>query len=272
MAADEREIHDEFPTLDMVLGGELDTSEGRDGTLSRDDGHSFGRRVDVNAGTLPIAGPCTGDVGKERLWTVLFQQTGEANFHQVTMQLMIGIGAVKFTRKVLMPVTVVGANANNGASPMVAFHVWGRYVDISLTTANGQRSICNVAICPGGFAGPQLYQGTYVFFNSDSWEGSLFTGPGILGNARAIGQVLAGAAGVPFYPMLFDATALPINGTLPIMTLPAIRQLGDDVSFEDEWPGPIQFQAGLWIALSSTPDVLTQAGAGEIVAWAKVLL
>jgi hypothetical protein len=62
------------------------------------------------------------------------------------------------------------------------------------------------------------------------------------------------------YVMLFDATALPANGTNPLVMqgVGATQSIAKELAFP---PEGLIFNSGLVIALSSTPGSLTIAGA-----------
>lgn len=258
---------------DVLLADvEADQGPGADAVfLPNDDGDQYARRIVVNQGAASfVPGPFTGDHREERTWLLQIQQTGEAAIRgAVKVAVRYGIGGVTFAKTFTLPAPPSEAAANNGPSPPYPVLIYGRHVDVSFASA--QTAILNAAISPAPFEQRNdFYAWQWVTYNGDSFEGQIVTGSGVLRNARAVAQVLAGAAGTPFWPMLFDSVGAPAGGSLPLLLLPALRQLGDDVSFEDSSPGTLQFQLGLYVALSSTPDTFTSAAAGEIVVNAMV--
>lgn len=64
--------------------------------------------------------------------------------------------------------------------------------------------------------------------------------------------------GAPAFLMIFDAIALPANGTVPSVTCIAVG-VGDTVAV-DVGPDGLTFTTGVTVALSSTPLTLTVVG------------
>jgi hypothetical protein len=66
-------------------------------------------------------------------------------------------------------------------------------------------------------------------------------------------------SGAPAFLMIFDATTLPADGTVPSVTAIAVG-VGDTVAV-DVGPDGLTFVNGVTIALSSTPLTLTAVAA-----------
>ncbi len=94
-------------------------------------------------------------------------------------------------------------------------------------------------------------------------RGQLYTGAGVL----MLGQFLlmtAPAGAVTVDPQLFAATAAPAGGRAPLQLRPGpgLSAVGQAAPWVDERaPGAIAFATGLYVALSTTADVYTDAGA-----------
>jgi hypothetical protein len=99
----------------------------------------------------------------------------------------------------------------------------------------------------------------------DAKGGQLYIGQGTVMMVQALLTLVPAANVTPVFPMLFDATEPPVNGDAPIVfgVLGALVNVGQGTGLGDELaPGVVSVAEGLYVALSTTADTFTDAGAG----------
>ena len=95
-------------------------------------------------------------------------------------------------------------------------------------------------------------------------RGLLYTGPGALLMLQALLTLTPALNATPVYAQLFDATAAPAGGESPLAfgVSAGLVSPGQAADLADELaPGTIAFASGLYVALSTTVDTYTDAGA-----------
>lgn len=137
----------------------------------------------------------------------------------------------------------VRASIAQGEVRSTDFYTWQSSTEVANTGDNGQLVALNV----GGVLGN--------------------LGPGVIGQYHVI-LTTAANPGTPLYVLFFDSPTAPTAGQEAIAggTSDALFQAGDSRSYDDEWsPGWQCFSTGLWVALSTTPQVYTAPAAGNIL-------
>lgn len=225
----------------------------------------------------PFPGPSTPVSAEEKDWTIALQPQSlpyqwiaggrvVGKQQQVIALIKYGAGGQIFYKFVQLTHTT---------ERLVTVHA--RYIQVSFfvnggTTAGDVVSVA-AAIMPGSFAGPDKYCWTMAGAIDGARSGMIWQGAGqiasaVLGWLHVIMQT-AGPAGLVYLVGCDVANAAAVvSGTTPVIAgfvsdpLTAIG--ATDVLSDDTAAGAIGWSNGLFIGLSTTTGVFTDAGAGTI--------
>lgn len=179
-----------------------------------------------------------------------------------------GIGAVSFVKTVLVATTVpkyIFLSARNVQVSARAVNAPGL-----LLSASTQAYSFKVA-CVRSQLKLRDFYGWASYGIASSNLANIYAGPGVLGAMHIVLDAVT-AAGTPMWVLLFD---LDPSGVGPVTTVTkpipfgvsdTLEDVGDCDSFGGVFvPEAISWTKGLWMALSSTPDVYTAVANGNTV-------
>lgn len=191
-----------------------------------------------------------------------------------------GIGAATFTKFFLV------AGLGTALLPPQRLYIHANFVEVDFfLVANRALSttfplpVVNVGISQGRGSGPaDFYAWQWGNRVTGADNGAIWVPQAGAPQGGCVGIInvnlkTAQAPGTNLWPLLFDTAStgggapvttvsVPITGC----TLGALANAGDERNFSDELnPGKTLFFGGLWIALSTTPDVYTAPTAGNVM-------
>ncbi len=200
----------------------------------------------------PAAGPERRPGGTPQLRTLWMQTTGA----QVDITEKVFIGDAPFTRSYSL---------FNGQPPKPRRIACSSLSWVAKIHTPGQSAVVSVACHDGHSDGLTDYFAWQTLAVAATRSASQYTGAGVV----LQGTVILKAATVNVYPMLLDlaSSTPPTSGvTTPIPG--SVGALLSNVGVQDNYAdqnsqGILAFANGLWFALSTTPDVWTDPGAGN---------
>jgi hypothetical protein len=238
-----------------------------------------GNLYSVRSGST-LASPCPGPwsplLPEAEPHTVFLQVVEASNSYGQSIFAIIryGIGQAIFQKIVALQSYALG---QLGAGVERRITIPARQVNVSFYMPGSTNNTPKVmaAIARGDFQGPDKYGWAVSQFDGDLATPTLinnpFAGAGCLAWAHLVYQSGPASAAAPMYLMGMDAGAgAPTSGaTLPIKGFVGDAMTGANMSdtlSDEESPGAIQWgPSGLYVALSTTPQLWTQPAAGSQV-------